>query len=214
MALDFSATPSDSANSASNMLTFHLPAKSLSAPSVVWPMPRLGVVTARRKAGSSSSLTIRRSQAHRSLISARSKKLWPPDTLYGICARAQLLLEHARLVVGAVQDREVGELHARVVAAQRLDARDGALGLVLLAVALHHLHRLAVAQVAPELLLEDLRVERDHLVGRAQDRAGGAVVLLQRDHLERRVLGRQALEVVDGGAAPAVDATGRRRPRP
>ena len=54
--------------------------------SVWWPMPRLGVVTARRNAGSSSLLTIRRSQAHRSLISARSKKLCPPETLYGICA--------------------------------------------------------------------------------------------------------------------------------
>jgi hypothetical protein len=52
--------------------------------SVVWPMPRLGVVMARRKAGSSSLLTHRRNQAHRSLISARSKKLCPPDTLYGI----------------------------------------------------------------------------------------------------------------------------------
>ncbi len=120
--------------------------------------------------------------------------------------RAQLLLEHARLVVGAVQDREVGELHAAVVAAQRLDARHGTLGLVLLAVALNHLHRLAFAVVAPQLLGEDLRVQRDHFIGRAQDGAGGAVVLLQRDHLQRGVLGRQALQVVDGGAAPAVDA--------
>jgi hypothetical protein len=63
-----------------------LAANSPSLPSVWWPMPRLGVVTARRKAGSSSWLTSRRSQAHRSLISARSKKLCPPDTLYGICA--------------------------------------------------------------------------------------------------------------------------------
>ena len=78
--------PIDSWNSASNRLTRHLPAKSLRAASVVWPMPRFGVVIARRKAGSSSWLTSSRSQAHRSLISARSKKLWPPETLYGICA--------------------------------------------------------------------------------------------------------------------------------
>ncbi len=49
-------------------------------------MPRFGVVTARRNAGSSSLLTISRSQAHRSLISARSKKLCPPETLYGMPA--------------------------------------------------------------------------------------------------------------------------------
>jgi hypothetical protein len=49
-------------------------------------MPRLGVVMARRKAGSSSLLIHRRNQAHRSLISARSKKLVPPETLYGMLA--------------------------------------------------------------------------------------------------------------------------------
>jgi hypothetical protein len=90
--------------------------------------------------------------------------------------------------------------------AQRLDARHRALGLVLLAVALQHAHRLAVAEVAPQLLLEELRVGRDHRVGRAQDVAGAAVVLLQRDDLELRVVLRQPLQVVDGGAAPAVDA--------
>ena len=81
IALALRAVPRLSANSASNRLTFHLPANSPKAPSVVWPMPRLGVVTARRNAGSSSELTSRRSQAHRSLISARSKKLCPPETL-------------------------------------------------------------------------------------------------------------------------------------
>ena len=81
-----SAVPSDSANSASNRLDFQRVANSPRLASVWWPMPRLGVVTARRNAGSSSLLTRRRSQAHRSLISARSKKLWPPDTLYGIVA--------------------------------------------------------------------------------------------------------------------------------
>jgi hypothetical protein len=77
---------------------------------------------------------------------------------------------------------------------------------VLLAVALHHLHRIALAKFAPQLLLEDLGVLRDHVVGRAQDGAGGAVVLLQRDDLQAGVILREALEVVDGGAAPAVDA--------
>jgi len=56
-------------------------ANSPSAASVWWPMPRRGVVAARMKAGSSSSLIHRRNQAHKSLISARSKKLCPPETL-------------------------------------------------------------------------------------------------------------------------------------
>jgi len=80
------ASASDSANSAANRLAFQRAAKLPSEASVWWPMPRFGLVAARRKAGSSSGLTIRRSQAQRSRISARSKKLWPPETLYGIAA--------------------------------------------------------------------------------------------------------------------------------
>jgi hypothetical protein len=77
---------------------------------------------------------------------------------------------------------------------------------VLLAVALDDTHRLAVAEVAPQLLLEQLRVVADDRVGGAQDVAGRAVVLLERDHLELRELLRQAAQVLDRRAAPAVDA--------
>jgi len=63
------------------MLTLCCVENSPSLASVVCPMPRFGVVMARRKAGSSSLLIHRRNQAHRSLISARSKKLVPPETL-------------------------------------------------------------------------------------------------------------------------------------
>ena len=45
---------SDSANSASNRLAFQRDAKLPSAASVWWPMPRFGLVAARRNAGSSS----------------------------------------------------------------------------------------------------------------------------------------------------------------
>ena len=124
---------------------------------------------------------------------------------------AQRLFQLAALVVGAVEDGEVAPLGragvlARGVGADRQDARGRPLGLVLLLVALDHLDRLALAELAPELLLEDLRVQRDDVVRGGQDRAGGAVVLLQRDDLEVRIVLRQALEVLDGGAAPAVDA--------
>ena len=86
-----------------------------------------------------------------------------------------------------------------------LDAADGALGLVFFVVALDHLDRLTFAQVAPQSLLIQLGVQRDHVVGRPQDGAGRAVVLFQRDHFELRIVLRQALEVVQRGAAPAVD---------
>jgi len=89
--------------------------------------------------------------------------------------------------------------------ARRLWIRDGALGLVLLVVGVHHAHRLALAQFGEQRLRVELRVGLDDVVGRAQDRAGGAVVLLQLDDLELRVVDRQLLEVVQRGAAPAVD---------
>ena len=138
--------------------------------------------------------------------------------LVGNVRLAQRLLEHARLVVRAVEHREVAKLDRartgrrrcrgarRRACLQRLEARDNSLGLVLLVVALDHAHRLAIAERAPQFFLEQLRVVADHHVGCAQDVAGRAVVLLQRDDLERRVLLRQALQVVDGRAAPAVDA--------
>ena len=91
------------------------------------------------------------------------------------------------------------------LAALRLDEGHGAFGLMLLAVALEHAHRLAVAEGAPQLLLEQLGVGGDHVVGRAQDVTGGAVVLLQRDHLQVGVVLRQLLEVVQRGATPAVN---------
>ena len=129
--------------------------------------------------------------------------------LVGDVGAAQRLLEGAGLVVGAVEDGElvpVGRLGvAQHAASDGLEARHRAFGLVLFVVAIDHLHRLAFAQVRPQRLREQLGVELDDVVGRAQDGAGGAVVLLQRDDLEVGVVLRQALEVVQRGAAPAVD---------
>ncbi len=75
-----------------------------------------------------------------------------------------------------------------------------------LVVALDARDRLAGAELAPELLREQLRVVADHRVRGGEDAAGRAVVLLERDHLQARVVGRQALQVLDRRAAPAVDA--------
>ena len=125
--------------------------------------------------------------------------------LVGQVGFAQRLLEQPCLVVGAVQHGEVPQLRTHT-APQRFDARHHAIGLVRFGVAAEQRHRVAVAELAPELFLEQLRVVRDHRVGRAQDAAGGSVVLLERDHLQLRVVGRQALQVLDRGAAPAVDA--------
>jgi hypothetical protein len=63
----------------------------------------------------------------------------------------------------------------------------------------------AFAQIAPQVLREQLGVGANHIVGGAQDGAGGAVVLLQLDDFQRGEVDWQFLQVVQGGAAPAVD---------
>ena len=130
--------------------------------------------------------------------------------LVGNLRGAQLLLKDPGLVVGAVEHRKVAELQrsaaAAATAAQALDAGHRAFGLVLFTVALQQANWVAFAQVGPQLLVKDLGVARDHRVGRPQDAAGAAVVLFQRNDLQRGKVLRQTLQVFNGGAAPAVDA--------
>ena len=124
---------------------------------------------------------------------------------------AQGFLERLGLVVGAVQHGKVPQFlklrptGADATGAQALDARHGAFGFVVFAVGIDYAHRLAFAQVTPQVLREQLGVGADHVVGGTQDGTGGAVVLFQLDDLERGEVQRQAFEVVQRGAAPAVD---------
>ena len=141
------------------------------------------------------------------------KKALPARHLVGNLRLAQCLLEHPRLVVGAVQHGKVTKLLMLRAAADRgtgarakaLDAGHGALGLVFFMVRVHHTNRLAFAQIAPQVLGKQLGVGANHVVGGPQNGAGGAVVLLQLDDLELRVVNRQLFQVVQRGAAPAVD---------
>ena len=118
---------------------------------------------------------------------------------------AQRGFQRTRLVVGTVQDREVLERLVLVAGAQTLDACHRALGFVVFLVTGTHAHRLALAEFAPERLREQLGVRADHVVGRAQDGAGRAVVLLELDHAQLGVVLRQFLQVVERRATPAVD---------
>ena len=116
---------------------------------------------------------------------------------------AQRLLHRPRLGVEAVEHREVAP--GPPLAAQPRDLAGHEAGLLLLALAGHHPHRLAGAGAGPELLGLARGVLRDHAVGAGQDVAGGAVVLLQ-PHLDGA--GEVALvaqDVLHLGAPPAVD---------
>ena len=125
---------------------------------------------------------------------------------------AQRFLKRLGLVVGAVEHRKVFELAVLgaglgqgALDPQALDARHRALGLMLLVVGVNHPHRFAFAQVAPQVFGKQLRVGADHVVRRAQNCRGRAVVLLQLHHFERGKVQWQLFKVVQRGPAPAVD---------
>ena len=107
-------------------------------------------------------------------------------------------------MIAAVEHRVVG-VAAAVLEPVGEDPPHDALGLRLVVGRRRDPDRVPRAVLAPELLVEELRVVGDQRVGRAQDAHRRPVVLLQLDDLERRVVARQLREVVDRRAAPAVD---------
>ena len=114
-------------------------------------------------------------------------------------------------MIGTVKNGEVLELLVlRATAdlcacAQALYSRHGPFRLMLLTVGIDHPHRLTFAQIAPQVLGEQLGVGADHVISRAQNGAGGAVILLKLDHLEAREIDGQFAQVVQRGAAPTVN---------
>jgi hypothetical protein len=65
--------------------------------------------------------------------------------------------------------------------------------------------RLAGTVLSPEVLAQPCGIVGDQRIGRFQDVAGGAIVLLQPDGARRRIIGLERLDVLDLGPAPAVD---------
>ncbi len=116
----------------------------------------------------------------------------------------KLQLHQLGLVVATVED---GELAVRPLGAQVQgeDFHGDALGLGVLVAAADHPDRIAVAHLAPQLLLEYVRVVGDEDVRALEDAAGGAVVLLQHHHLQRREVFLQLHQVFRTRAAPGVD---------
>ena len=124
--------------------------------------------------------------------------------LVGDVLFAKHLLDDPRLVVAAVEHGEVGPFQA-LLEAGCLNALDDGFGFVLVVIAGQYLERIALAQGRPQRLGVELGVLGDEGVGRVQDGAGGAVVLLQLDDGEVGKVLPQTLEVLQRGAAPAVD---------
>ena len=119
-------------------------------------------------------------------------------------ARAQEhIFEDARLGVGAVEHRDVVVAGAGVV--QLVDLRADPAALVALVARLVGLDLLAIPLRGEQALLLALRVVAHHGVCRREDMPGGAVVLLELDHLGRRKVLLKVQDVGDVGTAPAVD---------
>ena len=66
-------------------------------------------------------------------------------------------------------------------------------------------NRVAITALGPQLLAQAIAVIADHRVGGFQDGAGGAVVLLQANGAGIREVAAEFVDVLDLGAAPAID---------
>src|SRR6185503_1317598 len=82
------------------------------------------------------------------------------DHLVADLVQAQRLLEHSRLRVHPVEDRDLAAGEALLDQPRDLGGDVARLGLLVLD--LDHAHRIAVAELGPEPLLLPLRVVRDH----------------------------------------------------
>ena len=117
---------------------------------------------------------------------------------------AQHLFERPRLVIAPVQDGEVAVARALGEAAMQYLGHH-LLGLGLGVLAGQHADGFAVAQFAPQALLEHVRVVGDEPVGALEDAAAGPVVLFQLDDLQARIVLLQPAQVLRACAAPGVD---------
>lgn len=115
----------------------------------------------------------------------------------------QRLFQHPRLGVGAIEDGAVGQEAAFFLPI--LEAADHEARFVHLVEGGVERNRLALGPFGPQLLAKALGVVGDDAVGSLEDVGGGAVVLLEADGLGPLIVGQEALDVLDLGAAPAVD---------
>ena len=141
-----------------------------------------------------------------------AKKALPARHLVRNVGFAKRLFKRFGHVIGAVQHAKVFPFPVlparrlqRALGPQALDTRHHPAGLVIFTVAINHPHRLAFAQLAKQCFREQLGIGRNHVVGRTQDGAGRAVVLLQLHDHQIGVVNGQLFQVIQRCATPAVN---------
>ena len=131
------------------------------------------------------------------------KEARPPHDGVGDAGLDQAVFEHARLGVGAVEERDVAVGGALVVEA--LDLAGDVVGFGKLVALEREADLLAVAARGEEALGLALGVVGHHGVGSVEDVPGRAVVLLELDRLGRGVILLEVKDVADVGPTPGVD---------
>ena len=122
----------------------------------------------------------------------------------GDAPAAEVVLQHGRLAVGAVENHRLGPLVARL-ADLVAQVGDDHFGLLAVGIGLENPDRLALVALREAVFLHAFGVADDHRIGRIDDGAGRAVVLLQ---LEDHGVGKILLEredILDLGPAEGVD---------
>ncbi len=168
-------------------------------------MPRVGTFTTRSNAVSALGLAMRRRYSVMSLTSRRWKNDTPPTMRYGT-RRARIASSRTRdCACVRIQRIAKSPSPRRPRHACTKDPLGDELGLGALVDALLEPQQFTTAPLGPQGLGVALAVLRDHRVGRVEDDAGRAVVLLELDHRRVGVIAVEAEEVFRLGAAPAVD---------
>ena len=169
------------------------------------PMPRLGTLTMRSKARSSAPCATTRKIGQRvadflALVEARAA-----DDAVVEAERDEAVLEGAHLEGGAHQDRHVVERVALALELLDLLADGARLLLRVPGGEDDDLGVLGIVAVGEQRLAEPALVVGDEMRGGAEDVRGRAVVALQADDGGARKILLEAQDVVDLGAAPAID---------
>ena len=125
------------------------------------------------------------------------------DHAIGQAERDEAIFEFAHLERGAHQDRDLVELVAGAL--QLLDLLADGAGFLFGIPGAGDGDLLAVDILGAQRLAEPAFIMRDQMRGGGEDVAGGAVVALQPDHLGAGKIVLEAQDVVDLGAAPAID---------
>ena len=166
-------------------------------------MPRRGLFRdpqqADRVEGVVEHLEVRDEVLHlRALVEPR-----PADHLVRDALANEHVLQHARLRVRPVEDRDLVAVEALLDEPRDLDRDEARLRVLVLE--LDDAHGVADPEVGPEALRLPLAVVRDHRVRGLEDRVRRAVVLLERDRLRAGEVVLELHDVAEVSAAERVD---------